>query len=204
MPDPRTSCSLALRLAVGLAVGLVAAGCGSSATDPPNASGNLASPASSVGPGASADTHVAPELERLLPSEIDRLPLSKASTTGIGVFGDDAWSREMTAFLTDRGRTPADLRFALAWDASTTLSLDLGVFQLPGIVPADLRAAIVASTLPNAPGLTSVPTTVAGRPITLVTYPNGARLYLIEGAEVVFWVGADDPDLAARLVALLP
>jgi hypothetical protein len=120
------------------------------------------------------------------------------------VVGDAAWSREMTAFLTDRGRTPADLRFALAWDASTTLSLDLGVFQVPGIVPADLRAAIVASTLPNAPGLTSEPVTVAGRPITLVTYPNGARLYLIEGAEVVFGVGADDPDLAARLVALLP
>ena len=145
--------------------------------------------------------HAAPELEALLPGEIDGVALKKGSATGAGVFGSDAFSREMTKFLASVGKKPRDLRFANARDTSDRLGLETGVFRVPGIAAPRLRRAIVASSRPNAPDLRTGKTTLAGKPVTTLVYPGGAILYFYERGELVFYVGAQEEELAAKVVA---
>jgi hypothetical protein len=149
-------------------------------------------------------THVAPDLEALLPGRIDGTKLQKGSATGAAVFGGDAFSREMTLRLRAAGKAPADLRFANAQDAAGTLELEVGVFQVRGMSAEALRRAIVASSRPNAPGLIAEPSTLAGRPVTSVVYPGGAALYLYEHGDRVFYIGTQNETLAAKVMRLLP
>ena len=58
--------------------------------------------------------HAARDLEALLPATINGTTLEKGSANGAGVFGGDAFSREMTQRLAAAGKAPADLRFANA------------------------------------------------------------------------------------------
>jgi hypothetical protein len=148
--------------------------------------------------------HAAPELEALLPSEIDGVTLQKGSTTGAGVFEGNAFGREMTQFLASVGKRPGDLRFANARDPSAKLGLEVGVFRVMGVDAAALRRAIVASSRPNAPGLTASATTLAGKRVTKVAYPGGSVLYLYEHEDGVFYVGSQREDVASRALEALP
>ena len=97
----------------------------------------------------------------------------KGSATGAGVFGGDAFSREMTQRLQAAGKAPADLRFANAEDPKGKLELEVGVFQVPGLAGTALADAIVASSRPNAPGLIAEHSTLGGKPVTTIVYPGG-------------------------------
>ena len=150
-------------------------------------------------------THLAPDLEARLPGELRAVPLTTASTVGDAVFGDDAWSQEMTTFLDGVDRTRSDLRFAQVWDPRSELDLDAGVFQVPGIPATAVRRALVDSARPNAPGLTESTETVGDKPVTAVAYPgDGPTLYLYEQDDVVFYVGTHEHDLAVEFLAALP
>jgi hypothetical protein len=148
--------------------------------------------------------HAAPDLEALLPDEADGTPLAKGSTTGAVVFGGNAFGRVMTRFLEAHGRRPKDLRFANAQTSSRALDLEVGVFQVRGLGGAVLRSAIVASSRPNAPGLTSATATLSGKRVTKLVYPGGSTLYLYAHRDLVFYVGAQDDALAGKTLATLP
>lgn len=148
--------------------------------------------------------HAAPELEALLPSEIDGTQLTKASATGAGVFGSDAFSREMTRFLASAGKKPTDLRFANARDPTQALDVETGVFQASGVEARALRAAIVESSRPGAPGLTTSTGTLSGKRVTILAYASGSTLYLYEHGDLVFYVGTQSNELASKVLALLP
>jgi hypothetical protein len=194
-------------LALVAAPGLVAAGCAGSDADsgertdsPPPASG----PSTAPPPAPPPATHAAPELEALLPSEIDGVALTKGSATGADVFGSDAFSREMTRFLAGEGRKPADLRFANALDASQTLDVETGVFQASGVDARALKRAIVASSRPSAPGLTTSTAMLGGKRVTTLGYASGSTLYLYEQGDRVFYVGTRSEELASSVLAMLP
>jgi len=156
-------------------------------------------PATLTDPGPAA-----PELEALLPDRVGNVRLTKASTTGEEVFRGNAFGDEMSKFLATVGKEPGDLRFANAVDTSEAAKLELGVWEVPGVAPADLREAIVTASRPNAPGLEVSPGTLGGKQVTKVVYPGGSTLYLVDGAGVVFYVGSTDEALAAKALALLP
>ena len=144
-------------------------------------------------------SHVAPELEALLPGTINGTKLQKGSATGAGVFGGDAFSREMTQRLQAVGKAPADLRFANAQDPKAKLELEVGVFEVPGLAPEPRsRDAIVASTRPNAPGLIAEPSTLGGKQVTTMVYPGGTVLYLYPQGERVFYIGTQNKTLAEQ------
>lgn len=150
-------------------------------------------------------SHLAPDLEARLPGELRGASLAKASTIGEAVFQDDAWSKEMTAFLAGVGKTRSDLRFAQVWDPRGELDLDAGIFHVPGIAAPSVRQALVDSSRPNAPGLTAATLAVADKSVTAVVYPDGGpSLYLYEHDDVVFYVGTRDQDLAAEFLSELP
>lgn len=177
---------------------MLAAGCGGSDED---AGETTAAPPPPARPEAA---HAAPELEALLPAEIDGVALEKASATGAGVFGGDAFSRVLTDFLASAGKEPTDLRFANARDPSGVLGVEAGVFRVEGVDAAALRDAIVEGSRPAAPGLEVSTDTVARRPVTMLAFANGSTLYLYEQDDSVFYVGTTRRELAARVLAALP
>lgn len=148
--------------------------------------------------------HAAPDLEVLLPHKINGVVLRKRSTIGSVVFGSDAFSRSMSAFLTSVGKSPADLRFANTQDPSGKLDLETGVFQLRGVAASRLRQAIVNSSRPDAPGLTISTETLSHKRVTTLVYPGGSILYLYGHRDLVFYVGTESESLAARVLALYP
>jgi hypothetical protein len=140
----------------------------------------------------------------LLPGTVDGIKLKKGSTTGSVVFGSDAFSRHMSRFLASRGKRASDLRFANAQDPSGSLDLETGVFQVRGVKASALEEAIVDSSRPDAPGLTSSAATLSGKRVTALVYPGGSILYLYAHRDLVFYVGTQNKGLAARVLAKYP
>ena len=182
-----------------LALALLAGGCSGGGDD-----GSTTTEAATTTVPSGQVSHAAPELEALLPASINRVKLRKGSATGAGVFGGDAFSREMTQILRQAGKAPADLRFANAQDPRGRLELEIGVFEVPGMSAARLKDAIVTSSRPNAPGLIAEPSTLGGKPVTAVVYPGGTVLYLYEHGGRVFYIGTQNKALATRAIGLLP
>jgi hypothetical protein len=201
---------------VAVLCGLAFAGCSVSA--PPGASSgapgatdetslrvapfDIATPGSD---GPITTIRVAPELEALLPDNVAGTSLSRSSGTGSDVFRDDAWSRRMTAFLTDRGKSPADFRYAQAWDPTQKLIFELEAFRVPGVDGAQLADAVVDAVRAGTPDVAVGPSVVAGRPVTSVAYPDDpSRLYVYERDDTVFVVASADPSLVTALIGSLP
>jgi hypothetical protein len=184
----------ALIASLGLALCLVAAGCGSS---------KQKAVSTATVPTATGVSHDAPDLEALLPGKFGGKPLQKGSTTGAVVFGGgDAFSSQLSKFLSSKGKRPADLRFANA--QSQALGLETGVFQVEGVPGTALATAIVAASRPNAPGLTAGASTLSGRSVTRIVYPGGSILYLYPHGDDVFYVGTQDQTQAGKVLSLLP
>jgi hypothetical protein len=110
----------------------------------------------------------------------------------------------MTRFLAAHGKKPRDLRFATARSSPPARELELGVLQVRGLAGTSLLRAIVASSRPNAPGLTAGKATLSGKPVTRVVYPGGTKLYLYAHDGLVFYVGTQSEPTAAKVVAALP
>jgi hypothetical protein len=194
-----------LLLPVLAALGLLA-GCGGKSASPP-ATTTPEPPATTAATTAPSRpvSHVAPDLEALLPGTVAGYRLTKGSATGAAVLsGGDAFSRSLTRILTAAGKQPVDLRFANAQDSTGRLELELGVFEVKGMAAAKLRDAIVESSRPNAPGLTATPDILGGRRVTSVVYPGGTALYLFAEGDHVFYVGTQSRETAAEVVKGLP
>jgi hypothetical protein len=175
------------------AVGLVA-GCGD---------GEKASPTTTTSTTRSV-SHAAPDLEALLPAEVNGTALRKGSTTGAVVFGGNAFGRVMTRFLARHGKWPNDLRFANAQTSSRKFELEIGVFQLRDVQGSALRQAIVESSHPNARGLETSTARLSGKRVTKLVYPGGSTLYLYAHGDLVFYVGTQSEVLAGTILAMFP
>jgi hypothetical protein len=158
-------------------------------------------------PSAPRPGQADPALEKQLPARISGVTLAKASTTGAAIFaefGGTAWARQMTKYLASVGKTPADLRYAQVWDPSGALNLDAGVFQASGITAAALRTAIIKSSLPDSPSLTTSASTISGKTVTIVANgSSGSALYLYDHDGGVFYIGGSDTSLVMKFFRLI-
>lgn len=192
-----------MRLVALLLLGALLAGCGSGghSSAPPTGS---APPTPTSHPVA---TQRAPGLEAALPKRLDGTVLSRASTTGATIFrefGDTAFAKQMTAFLAHLGKTPADLHYAQVWDPSRRLHIDAGVFEVRGVGAAALARGIIESSRPDSPSMTVSNTTLAGKRVTVVVNPSaGSTLYLYPRGTAVFYVGADNSEVAKQYLSAL-
>lgn len=161
-------------------------------------------------PGASlepiADSHTFPELEALLPPEVDGTPLVSQSWSGDTLIADDDWSTTLTTFLTSVGKVPADIGFAQAYDPSETAGLDItaGVFELAGVDPAALRDAIIEAWKGDYAELTVTKVTLGGLDVMKGDFGTGqinSYWYIKDGR--VFDIGSADETLAAAALAAL-
>jgi hypothetical protein len=185
-------------VALAAALGVASAACSGGGSRTTTAAAATTAPEPRV-------SHDAPELEALLPARVAGVRLARGSTTGARVLrSGNAFGETMERLLAAAGKAPADLRFANAQDPKGTLDLEVGVFAVDGMSAGRLRKAIVASSRPNAPGLTATASQVGGKPVTLVVYPGGMRLYLYEHGEDVFYVGTQRDRIAAEVLRRLP
>jgi hypothetical protein len=176
---------------------VVLAGCGGKSATAPTTTGQATTHGSTT--KRAPVSHTAPKLEALLPSTIDGHRLAKGSATGAVVLsGENAFSHVLKGILARAGNSPADVTFANAQDPS--LGVEVGAFRVLGLAAPALRDAIVRSTRPNAPGLAVSSRMVGGSRVTKVVYPSGATLYLYPHRDVVYYVGTQDAELAARIL----
>jgi hypothetical protein len=172
----------------------------------------LESPIDSFDPNASdpsvapvADTHDAPELEALLPTAINGTTLEIQSWTGSGILTDDAWSTSVTAFLTTKGKTPADLRVAQGYDPNQVLDGSVGVYRAAGVAATDLRDALVAAWKGDYPDMTVTEVTLGGKQITKGGFgADTASSFLYVRDDVVFDIESTDEAIATAALAALP
>lgn len=169
---------------------------GAACTDP-DPSSNRADPTSEAAEAPTGGND-APELEALLPDQLGGTSLEKASTAGDHILDEDPWSREMLAFLEGVGKTRQHLRFAQVWAPEEEVQLDAGAFRVPGVDGSVLRQALIDSSRPTSPDLTTSTVTVAGKHVTTVLYPDGRpTLYLYVHDDVVFFIGTADETVAS-------
>jgi hypothetical protein len=169
---------------------------------PPASRAPSASPGAS--PSAAPVSHVAPDLEALLPHSVDGTALTSQSVVGTTALGTDATSQSLIASLAKVGKTPADLEIAEVHDSTGTLPIRLFGFRAKGMNGSDLATAIVGSWMANT---TQTPTrsdvTIAGKKLAKVAYPQGGADYVYGTAAVAFDIETTDESLVSKVLSLL-
>jgi len=188
-----------------------AAGAGSSPRASPetspaaavSAAPSSAPSSASPGPSAVAASHVAPDLEALLPHVVESTALSSQSVLGTAALSNDATSQSLIASLKTLGKTPADLEIAEAYDPAGKLPLRLFSFRVNGVKGSDLAVAIVASWMANT---ASTPArsdaTIASRKLTKVAYAQGPADYVFDLSNVGYDIQTTDESLVAKVLPL--
>jgi hypothetical protein len=149
-------------------------------------------------------SHVAPDLEALLPQAIDGTAMSSQSVAGTAALGTDATSTSLIASLKKLGKTAADLEIAESHDPTGTLQARLLAFRVKGMTGTGLATAIITSWMANT---TETPTrsnvTIAGRKLTKVGYTQGPADYVYGTATIAFDIETTDETLVSKVLALL-
>jgi hypothetical protein len=151
-------------------------------------------------------SHAFPDLEALLPAELECTPLDVQSFTGTEFIFDDSWGTSMSAFLTSVGKTPADLQIAQAQDPDGVLDLEVVLaFRLPGVAPETLRDAVINGWRVDFPELTTGTSTIAGKAVTTGTFAEDqpASIWYINDG-IVFDIESGDEALGTNILAGLP
>lgn len=171
-------------------------------------------PAVSAAPGSPSPepsesarlSHVAPDLEAMLPKTAGNTALTTESITASTAIGDDATAQALAAALQRLGKKPDDLAIAQAYDPATTLDLYIYAFRITGVTSAALAPVITTSWLaPEGSDATSSKVTIAGKSLTKIDFPEaGAADYVYQHGEVVFAVETSDAALATEVVRALP
>jgi hypothetical protein len=161
---------------------------------------------SPAAPSLEALSHVAPDLEKLLPQKVDSTVLVTESTTAATALGDDASSTALIDALKKLGKVPDDLQIAEAYDGSGNVDLYVIAFRVAGVTAPKLAPVIVSGWLaPPSADATTSKVTLAGKAMTKITFGDGgANDYVYQHGDVVFDIETPDEALAGKVAALLP
>ena len=148
----------------------------------------------------------APELEALLPATLDGTPLTVSSLVGTDLFGDTQGSRAIIAALRAAGKTPADLKYAEAYDESQTLDLSMFAVAVDGLSDAKTKSMVLDSWLTaSGAGVTHTPVTLGGKDVTAIDYgADGAKDYVLSGDGATIVITTADEALATAAISALP
>jgi hypothetical protein len=197
----------ALRRALGDA-GATAAPVASSAATPAGSPSGSPAPSglASPEPSQAAAGPAAPDLEALMPRQVNGTQLTVQSATGDQVLGTDAASKALISALASFGKKPGDLQIAQAYDAAGALDLTILGFRVPGVPVAKLQPAVLQTWLfAGATGVTTKETTVSGIKVTEVSYGGDTSVsYVVVRKDAVLVVQSGDATLAAAALAALP
>ncbi len=164
----------------------------------------IPSPAPSASASAAAQSHVAPDLEALLPHVVGSTSLVTQSVLGDTALGTGAASQSLIASLQKLGKTPADLQIAGAYDPTGASDLHLFAYRVSGVDPTDLGRAVIESQLTNtAAGAASSQVAIGGHTLTRISYTQGSPVYFYLLNGVVYAIQTADTNLVATVLGLL-
>ncbi len=155
---------------------------------------------------APTEAPAAPELEAMLPREVDGIPLTVFSATGSDLPGGDAATRSLAASIRSLGATMDDLQIAEVYDETETLDLVLLAFRVPDANGARLRDIILESWLSaNADGVQQEELRFGDKRVTAVDYGDeqvDTYVYTVEDTVIV--ITTLDREVAELTVSALP
>ena len=126
--------------------------------------------------------------------------------TGDDVFGTDAGSNSMRAFLASVGKGPHDLFLAQAVDSTSNSDLEIYALYVSGVDPVLLQHAVITggffATDANA---TVTAVTLGGKPVVEIkSGTEPAPVYFFSSHGVVFAVQTSVLHLADHAIAMTP
>ena len=178
---------------------------GAIATPAPSSSGAAASSAPVASGSPTGLTHDAPELEKLLPTQIGGVTLTVDSALGGTVLTSDAGGRAAIAALKAKGKVPNDLRYAEALDQTQTLQVSVVALSVNGLSAAETQTMLLDWFQLSGPGVTHADVTLAGK--TWAKYDlgdEGALNYFRTSGTAVIVITTADPALAQEAAAAMP
>jgi hypothetical protein len=161
------------------------------------------------GPFVPAQPGSAPDLEAMLPSDVNDVTFTKTSVVG-GVpstrLGKGGWGRVplpadmLGEFLHAYGRTLPDLNIAIAIPTEASKADTFCIaFRVKGADATELAATLAAIS-----GLEAVTATVGGKQVQVFRETGGMGFDLYVKGDVVFYVFTDGTSLIDGIVAALP
>jgi hypothetical protein len=175
-----------------------------SAATPAAPSQAPASAVPSASSSAAAESHAAPDLERLLPHTVGTTTLVTQSVLGSTALGSGAASQALVTSLKNLGKTPADLQIAGAYDPAGALDLHLFAYRVSGVDTTALGRAVIESQLTNtAANATSSQVTVGGHSLTKISFSSGTPVYVYGLSGVVYAIQSSDTNLVATVIGAL-
>ena len=174
------------------------------ASGAPASAGPSLDPGGSEDPGAST-APAAPDLEALLPTEVNGATLTIQSATAAEGLGTDPTSRAFAAAIPTLGAKLADLELAQAFDESQTVDLNIFAFRLPGRDGAKLKTAVIDTWLSGtAAGVKRTEIKLAGKALTKVDYGDGGAVdYVYNGSDYVVVIETADEAIATEFAGKL-
>ncbi len=153
-----------------------------------------------------SDSPAAPILAAEMPHSVNGTTLTVEADLGSAVLGSDPGSRSFGAAVRTLGATPDKVEIAFAYDEAGSLPLTVLGFRIPGVAPAKVRPLVLTAWLAaSAPGVKTTEATVAGVPVTKVTYGDqGAEEYVFDHGDSVFVVESADASLAEAAIRAVP
>ena len=163
-----------------------------------------------VGMAVSPRPGWAPELEALLPSDVNGVTFTKTSVAGRPLstrLGKGGWGRmplgsdELNPFLGDHGKVLTDLNIAVATPTDRSRADTFAIaFQVKGVDATEL-ARLLADGSGVGPGETA---TVGGKEVQVFRETGGMGFDLYVKDDVVFYVFTDGTPLIDEFLAALP
>lgn len=149
-------------------------------------------------------THDVPDLEALLPTELNGTALQPESWTGEAILSDDGWGTSMLAFLTSAGKTAADLQVAQAYDPTQALDASVGVYRVNGVEATTLRDALIAAWKADYPEMIVSQVALGGTTVTKAAFgTDSIDSYLYIDGDGVYDIETTDEALASAALAKL-
>ncbi|MGZ8475175.1 MAG: hypothetical protein ACXWWQ_02980 [Candidatus Limnocylindria bacterium] len=152
----------------------------------------------------------APELEALLPDEIDGTESVKFSMSGAELMADEEGSGvdpEFIAFLERLDAQPDDISIAFAFSFTEAGdSAGIGAFRVEGASSDDLEREFMATMETDGEVADWQSASIAGKDVQTAADPEteGSFVYIYTVGDIVFFVTTPDEDVAAELLGPLP
>lgn len=191
---------------------------GSSATEAPATQESEATPEPDSDGGSESEVALpsldlpgsAPELEALLPDEIDGTEVVKFSMGGAELMADEEGSGvdpEFIAFLERLDAQPDDISIAFAFTFTEAGdSAGIGAFRVEGASSDDLEREFMATMETDGEVVDWQSASIAGKDVQTAADPEteGSFVYIYTVGDIVFFVTTPDEDVAAELLGPLP
>jgi hypothetical protein len=178
---------------------------GSIATPGPSAAGDVGSASPAPSNDGSGLTHDAPQLEKLLPSNVGGVTMTVDSALGSSVLTSDAGGRAATAALRAAGKTPDDLRYAESYDPTQSIRVSVVAMAVSGLDGSKVQTMVLDWLQLSGTGVTRAEVQLGGKTWTRYDLGDkGPLSYVRVDGSAVIVITSSDQSTADQAASAMP